>query len=165
MLLLPGIYTHGVFGKLWSLAESHPQVARVMGMAKDQYTKRTPPLIILIVIIITIISPFSSCVVCVVCVVRAVAGNLGFRPAQPQVQQQPAPVVAAPQKPPAPATTSTVAATTPTPTVSVGSSTVNVNSNAGKAHHQPEASTSGIAAVPEDDADDFVQIPSDKKHD
>lgn len=135
MLLLPGIYTHGVFGKLWSLAESHPQVGRVVGMAKDQYTK--------------------------------LAGNLGFRPAQPQVrqQQQPAPVVAAPQKPPAPATTSTVAATTPTPTVSVGSSTVNVNSNAGKAHQQPEASTSAIAAVPEEEVDDFVQIPSDKKHD
>jgi len=131
MLLLPGIYTHGVFGKLWSLAESHPQVGRVMGMAKDQYTK--------------------------------LAGNLGFRPAQPQVQRQPAPAVAAPQKPAAPATTPAAA------TVSVGSSTVNVNSNAGKAQQQPEAgattTTSALAAVLEEDADDFVQIPSDKKHD
>lgn len=128
VLLLPGIYTHGVFGKLWSLAESHPQVGRVMGMAKDQYTK--------------------------------LASNLGFRPSQPQVRQQ------QPAAPAAPATTSTAGTT---PTVSVGSSTVNVNSNAGKAHQpqQPEAgaTTSAIAAVPEEDADDFVQIPSDKKHD
>jgi hypothetical protein len=41
ILLLPGIYTHGVFGKLLSLAESHPQVGRAMGMAREQYAKRT----------------------------------------------------------------------------------------------------------------------------
>jgi hypothetical protein len=109
ILLLPGIYTHGVFGKLWSLANSHPQVGRAVDMAKEQYTK--------------------------------IVGNLGFRPSPPPAQQ-PAPALAAP---------ASSSAALPA-VVNVGSSTVSV-------------AGSNKTSDTDSDADDFVEIPSDKKRD